>query len=197
MLIRVVAVLGGGFLILYTSVLGYRMTQIVPGYETPESTRSALITRGVLFLIWYGGVLLGVLFAWQRARKKGRVMTALEVFKAGLMGIFTLIAILVIGLGLYGLIQKGSFMEGIGNVGPALAIVFLIFGLLPASGTALLVYGMRKIPVLVMAILMLASVHPAEAQQSKKVLRGEGVDTGAHFYQEYPARTGREEAGRR
>jgi len=143
MLIRVLAVLTGGFLILYTGVLGYSMTQIVPGYETPERIRSALIMRAVLFVVWYGGVLLGVLFAWQRARKKGRVMTALELFKAGFMGIFTLIAAIVVGLGLYGLIQKGSFMEGIGNVGPAFAIVFLIFGLLPAGGTALLVYGIR------------------------------------------------------
>jgi hypothetical protein len=145
MLVRALAVLIGGFLILYTGVLAYRMTQIVPGYETPESIRSALIMRAVLFVVWYGGVLLGVLFAWQRARREGRAMKAFELFKAGFGGISAVIALLVLGLGLYGLVQKGSFIEGIGNVGPGLAIAFLILGLLPAGGTALLLYGVRGI----------------------------------------------------
>lgn len=97
-----------------------------------------------LILISYGAVWLGMRIRWRQARKINRTMTATAMLGAGMFGIVTIVPVIVLGLVLYDL-SRTNLLAPVLVSGFHLLIIMLLSGLVVASGTALLVYGVREI----------------------------------------------------
>jgi len=113
----------------------------VPGYRTGTYADYRFAALG--FLAIYGGVLLGILIYWLHLGKTGRKLTPVGVFRAGFFAEFVLSFTVVLGSGFYSLIASGSFDEGIGNLGGAILILWLMLGTAVSAGLALLFYGFQ------------------------------------------------------
>jgi len=112
----------------------------VSEFRTGTISVFCLMAGGLIF----GGITLGLLLRWRMARKEGRLPTPGEAFLAGLRGVLILIVVLTIAYGSYGIYEKGSFMEGIGNVWLPLMLAVLLIAMIPAGGVALVVYSIGK-----------------------------------------------------
>jgi hypothetical protein len=139
--IRLLAIVVAVALIGYPPFLIYAITVPVARFRT-GSYVDFLPFAGTVFAI-YGGVLLGVAVhsarvgrAWQRLRPG-------EVLKAGVWGAFAVGVVFVVGAGVHGLMTRGSFEKGIGNLWGLVVIFALLLGTLVSGGMALLFYGLR------------------------------------------------------
>jgi hypothetical protein len=138
---RYIAIVAAIALIGYPAFLIYGMTVPVPRFRTGRPVDFLSFVATILAV--YGGVLLGVATLWVRTGLAWDRLRPLEVFKAGIWGPCAIASAVVIGAGLRGLIARGSFQEGIGNLWGLLVIFALLFGALVSGGTALLFRGAR------------------------------------------------------
>jgi hypothetical protein len=69
-----------------------------------------------------------------------------EILKAGVWGALAVSVVFVVGAGVHGLITRGSFEKGVGNLWGLLVIFALLLGALVSGGMALLFYGFGHRP---------------------------------------------------
>ena len=141
--IRVLAIVVAVALIGYPAFLIYAITVPVARFRT-GSYVDFLTFVGTIFAI-YGGVLLGVAAHWARVGRVWQRVRPVEVFKAGVWGAFAVGAVFVVGAGVHGLMTKGSFEKGIGNLWGLVLIFAALLGAVVSAGVALLFYGLRPL----------------------------------------------------
>lgn len=118
------------------------LTVPVPKYRKGDF-RDFLLLGQVLFAV-YGSVLLGIAVLWLRASRTGRSIPLNDVVMAGVFGASAACIAYVVGGGLYGLANYGSFYKVIGgNLWGMVVIFWEILGALVAAGIALLFYAWR------------------------------------------------------
>jgi hypothetical protein len=140
--IRLFAIVAGVALIGYPPVLIYAITVPVARFRT-GSPVDFLSFAGTVFAV-YGGVLLGVAVHWARVGRAWHRVRPLGVLKAGVWGALAVGVIFVAGAGVRGMISRGSFEKGVGNLWGLILIFALLFGTLVSGGMALLFHGLRR-----------------------------------------------------
>ena len=114
----------------------------VPAYR--KGGYADFVFLGQALLAVYGGVLLGVVAYWARARRTARAVTPFGLIKAGVGGVRALGFVFFVGGAIYSQATYGSFDKAIGgNLWGLLVIFWAILGALVSAGLALLFYAWR------------------------------------------------------
>ena len=140
-MIRFLAIVVGVALISYPSFLIYAMTVPVVRFRT-GSYVDFLAFADTMFAI-YGGVVIGVAILWARGGRVWQRLRPVEVFKAGVWSAFAVGIVFVVGAGVHGVMTRGSFEKGVGNLWGLIVIFALLLGAFVSGGLALLLYGLR------------------------------------------------------
>jgi len=67
------------------------------------------------------------------------------VFKAGVWGVLAVSLVFVLGCGVNGMMTRGSFEKGVGNLWGLIVIFALVFGAMVSGGLALLIDNGRSV----------------------------------------------------
>src|SRR5678816_301653 len=103
-----------------------------------------LVFAGAMSII-YGGVLIGVATLWAMEGRVWRRLRRVGVFKAGVWGVLAASVVFVLGCGVNGMMTRGSFEEGVGNLWGLIVIFALVFGAMVSGGLALLIDNGRSV----------------------------------------------------
>jgi hypothetical protein len=144
MVVRFIALLMGAVFLCYPFLLLSKINIPVAEYRT-GSVRDFL-SYIVSIVVAYGSVLLGMGVYWMRHGRSVQRLGLFDLFKAGLRGAFFVSLACVVGFGLHGMISKGSFAEGVGNLWGLVVIFALLFGALVSGGIVFLLFAVRRMP---------------------------------------------------
>lgn len=129
-------------LIGYPPFLIYAITVPVARFRTGTYV-DFLLFAGTVFAI-YGGVLVGVAVHWARVGGAWQRLRPIEVLKAGVWGALAVGVVFVVGAGVHGLMTRGSFEKGVGNLWGLVLVFALFFGVIVSGGIVLLLHGLRR-----------------------------------------------------
>ncbi|HZI95478.1 MAG TPA: hypothetical protein VFE84_14625 [Patescibacteria group bacterium] len=142
-MIRFLAIVLGVALIGCPAFLIYSMTVPVARFRVGGYV-DFLVFAGAMSII-YGGVLIGVATLWAMEGRDWRRLRRVGVFKAGVWGVLAVSLVFVLGCGVNGMMTRGSFEKGVGNLWGLIVIFALVFGAMVSGGLALLIDNGRSV----------------------------------------------------
>jgi hypothetical protein len=139
---RFIALLMGAAFVCYPFLLLSKIT--IPVAEFRTGSAGDLLSYIASIVVTYGSVLLGMGVYWLRHGRSVEGLGLFDLFKAGLLGSFIVSSACMVGFGFHGMITKGSFAEGVGNLWGLVVVFALLFGALVSGGIAFLLFAVRK-----------------------------------------------------